>query len=96
MHTLLLADEPSGQLLGTAALIVERKFIHNCGKVSCRSTCCDSSCYVTARTKGVAPACLCVALLLPDMAGRGCAACTIAQVVLHIIVVGVVLLRWAI
>jgi hypothetical protein len=27
------ADTASGKLLGTAALIIERKFIHSCGKV---------------------------------------------------------------
>lgn len=35
--TFLLADSSSEQLLGTASLIIERKFIHSCGKVSVRS-----------------------------------------------------------
>lgn len=33
LHSFYLADISSGRLLGTAALIIERKFIHSCGKV---------------------------------------------------------------
>lgn len=33
------ADTSTGKLLGTAALIIERKFIHSCGKVRCRDAC---------------------------------------------------------
>jgi hypothetical protein len=32
------ADTSKAQLLGTAALIIERKFIHSCGKVTCHTT----------------------------------------------------------
>jgi hypothetical protein len=31
------ADTSKAQLLGTAALIIERKFIHSCGKVICNT-----------------------------------------------------------
>jgi hypothetical protein len=34
-----LADASTGKLLGTAALIIERKFIHSCGKVRGWSMC---------------------------------------------------------
>jgi hypothetical protein len=30
------ADASKGQLLGTATLIIEKKFIHSCGKVMCQ------------------------------------------------------------
>ena len=36
-HVAVAEDAASGRLLGTAALIVERKFIHACGKVRLRA-----------------------------------------------------------
>lgn len=48
------ADTSQGKLLGTAALIIERKFIHGCSKVGCAQAADGAFCLPVSRLVGVA------------------------------------------
>lgn len=43
-NRLTTADKANGKLVGTAALIIERKFIHECGKVGGWALLCEGMC----------------------------------------------------